>query len=120
MIENLESDLTQVSNPQIRDTLQSRINRHLKKIDELRGEQVWSMDITEPMKESVLYEGQMKFQKKEVSNRTILANALETTIDTSTQAGKNELRKLKEYHKLIDEIDENTYFLKVLGSYPEF
>jgi hypothetical protein len=48
----------------------------------------------------------IRFQKKEVSNRTILANALESTIDTSTQKGQNELRKLKEYQKLAADIDK--------------
>ena len=47
----------------------------------------------------------MRFQKKKVSNRTILANALETTIDTSTQEGQNELKKLKEYQGVVAELD---------------
>lgn len=68
--------------------------------------QVWSMDVTEPMVQSVLYEGQAKFQKKKVSNRTLLANALETTIDASTQEGQNELKKLAEYKSKIDMLEK--------------
>lgn len=36
-------------------------------------------------------------QKKKTSNRTILADTLESTIDTSTQEGKNELIMLQKY-----------------------
>ena len=68
--------------------------------------EVWSMDITEPMEQAVLYEGQAKFQKKQVSNRTILSNALESAIDTSTQAGQNELKVLKDYQAKIDSIEK--------------
>ena len=70
-------------------------------MEELNGTKIWSMDITEAMEQSVLYEGQAKFQKKKLSNRTILANALESSIDTSTQAGQNELRWLKDYQAKI-------------------
>jgi hypothetical protein len=56
-------------------------------------------------KDSVLYEGQPKFQKKKVSNRTILANALESTIDTSTQEGQYTLDKLNEYMGIIGNIE---------------
>ena len=66
---------------------------------------VWSMDITDSMQQSVLYEGQPMFQKKKLSNRTILANALESTIDTSTQEGQNELAKLKEYQSIVGKIE---------------
>ena len=41
-----------------------------------------------------------------VSNRTLLANALESTIDTSTQEGQNELRKLNEYKEMANTLDE--------------
>lgn len=70
------------------------------------GTEVWSMEITEPMEQAVLYEGQAKFQKKKVSNRTILSNALESAIDTSTQAGQNELKWLKEYQSKINTIEK--------------
>ena len=68
--------------------------------------EVWSMDITEPMEQSVLYEGQAKFQKKKLSNRTVLSNALESSIDTSTQEGQNELRWLKDYQGKIALIEK--------------
>lgn len=51
------------------------------------------------------HDGKVLHQKKRESNRTILANALETTIDTSTQAGQNELKKLKEYQGVVAELD---------------
>lgn len=41
-----------------------------------------------------------------VSNRSLLANALESTIDTSTQAGQNELQKLNEYKNMVSTLDE--------------
>ena len=41
-----------------------------------------------------------------VSNRSLLANALESTIDTSTQAGQNELQKLNEYKGMVNTLDE--------------
>lgn len=80
------------------------------------GTEVWSMDITEAMEQSVLYEGQPKFQKKKLSNRTILANALETTIDTSTQEGKNARKWLKEYKSKIDFIEKEEARLAELKS----
>lgn len=48
----------------------------------------------------------IRYQKKRESNRTILANALETTIDTSTQAGQNQLKKLQEYKSKIDMLEK--------------
>ena len=51
------------------------------------------------------HNGKVLHQKKRESNRTILANALETTIDTSTQEGQNELKKLKEYQGVVAELD---------------
>lgn len=80
------------------------------------GDSVWSMDITEAMEQSVLYEGQPKFQKKKLSNRTVLANALETTIDTSTQEGKNARKWLKEYKSKIDLIEKEEARLAELKS----
>lgn len=56
------------------------------------------------------------FQKKKLSNRTILANALETTIDTSTQEGKNARKWLKEYKSKIDFIEKEEARLAELKS----
>lgn len=41
-----------------------------------------------------------------ISTRSLLANALESTIDTSTQEGQNELRKLTEYKEMIGTLDD--------------
>ena len=48
----------------------------------------------------------IRYQKKKLSNRTILSNALESSIDTSTQEGQNELRWLKEYQDKITLIEK--------------
>lgn len=45
-------------------------------------------------------------QKKQLSNRSILANALESTVDTSTQQGRNELIMLKRYQENVGKVDE--------------
>lgn len=58
----------------------------------------------------------LRFQKKQVSNRTILSNALETTIDTSTQAGQNELKMLKQYQDKIASIEEQETRLAELNA----
>ena len=50
------------------------------------------------------------------SARALLANALESTIDTSTQEGQNELRKLKEYKEMASTLDELTSKLSELRS----
>lgn len=46
------------------------------------------------------------FQKKRQSNREILADTLTSSIDTSTQEGQNELRKLKEYKEKVSLIEK--------------
>lgn len=46
------------------------------------------------------------YQKKKTSNHEILSSALESGIDTSTQEGQNELKKLREYQAIVDKIDE--------------
>ena len=61
---------------------------------------VWSMDITDSMKESVLNEGQPLYQKKQTSNRELLANALESTAQNDIE--KN---KLAQYKSKIDLIE---------------
>ena len=93
------------------NTMQIQLKRTGKLLDETltvsyAPDTVWSMDITDTMKNSVLYEGQPKFQKKRPSNRELLSNALESIIDTSTQAGQNEMSVLKEYKANIDKINE--------------
>ncbi len=61
---------------------------------------VWSMDITDSMKKSVLYEGQALFQKKKPTNRSILANSLESAAQNDI-----ERNKLAEYKKKISLIE---------------
>ena len=64
------------------------------------GTEVWSMDITDSMKNSVLYEGQVMFQKKTATNRAILANALEGVAQNDIE--KNKLNEYKEKIALIE------------------
>ena len=82
--------------------------------------EIWSMDITDSMKESVLYEGQPKFSReldfidyieesKPLSNREILANALETTAQHDV-----EREKLKQYKSKIDLINSEQEKLQKL------
>ena len=56
--------------------------------------------------ENLAKDGDVRYQKKKLSNRELLSNALESTIDTSTQAGQNEMSVLKEYKENIDKINE--------------
>jgi hypothetical protein len=59
------------------------------------GVDVWSMDIPDSMKDSVLYEGQVMYSDRDpdsVSNRSLLANALESVAQNDI-----ERNKLKEY-----------------------
>lgn len=64
------------------------------------GTEVWSMDITDSMKESVLHEGQPMYQKKQTTNRELLANALEGVAQNDIE--KN---KLAQYKSKIDLIE---------------
>lgn len=50
------------------------------------------------------------------STRALLANALESTIDTSTPAGQIELKKLNEYKDMVGTLDELTDKLNELRS----
>ena len=69
--------------------------------DTIAGTEVWSMPITDAMKESVLYEGQALYsERKTDSNRSLLANALETTVQNDVEAQK--LAQYKEKIALID------------------
>ena len=65
------------------------------------GTEIWSMPITDSMKDSVLYEGQALYSERNTdSNRSLLANALETTVQNEIEANK-----LKEYKDKIALID---------------
>lgn len=59
------------------------------------GQEVWSMDITDSMKDSVLYEGQPMYQKKRTTNRELLANALEGAAQNDIEKNKLALYKSK-------------------------
>ena len=67
------------------------------------GTEVWSMDITDSMKNSVLHEGQVMYQERsdeDISNRGLLANALESAATSGEE--KNLLRNYKTNIRLIE------------------
>ena len=85
------------------------------------GTEVWSMDIPDSMKESVLYEGKVKFSKKtEASARHLLSNALESVAQSDI-----ERNKLAQYKEKIDLLNEEEAKLQELNdelrklSFPE-
>ena len=90
------------------DTMRIQIKETEKLLDEAltinyTPDTVWSMDITDSMKNSVLYEGQPLYSERNpdaVSNRSLLANALEGAVQNDIE--KN---KLKEYKEKIDFIN---------------
>jgi hypothetical protein len=55
-------------------------------------------------------------QKKQLSNLTILSNTLESSINTSTQEGQNELKWLKEYQSKIALIEKEEAHLAELNA----
>ena len=64
---------------------------------------IWSMDITDSMKNSVLYEGQVMYSERDtdsVSTRSLLANALEGAAQNEIE--KNKLAQYKEKIALIE------------------
>ena len=67
------------------------------------GVDIWSMDITDSMKNSVLYEGQVMYQERPdvgMSNRSLLANALESVAQNDIE--RNELKKYKNKIDLME------------------
>ena len=64
--------------------------------------EIWSMDLTDSMKNSVLYDGQALYSERdpEASNRAILANALEGAAQNDIE--KNKLAQYKEKISLIE------------------
>ena len=77
------------------------------------GTEVWSMAITDEMKDSVMTEGQPLYQDRDtesVSNRSLLANALEG-------AAKNDIErnKIQEYKSNIDLINAEERKLRELN-----
>lgn len=69
------------------------------------GTEIWSMDITDSMKESVLYEGQVIYSDRNhdggVSNRSLLANALESAAQNDI-----ERKRIREYQAKIAAMDQ--------------
>ena len=69
-----------------------------------KGYDVWSMNITDSMKASVLTEGQPLYSERDpaaVSNREILATSLESAAQNDI-----ERRRLAEYKKKVEHLDE--------------
>ena len=72
------------------------------------GTEVWSMAITDEMKESVLTEGQPLYSERDtdsVSNRSLLANALESVAQNDIERKK--IQEYKEKISLINAEEEN-------------
>ena len=98
------------------DFIRDQIAYHEQEIKnaEIDGETVWSMSITDSMKESVLYEGQTLYQDRStdsVSNRSLLANALESVAQNDI-----ERRKLEEYKGKIALIESEQAKLSEIRS----
>ena len=65
--------------------------------------EVWSMDISDSMKDSVLYEGQVLYSERDadsVSNRSLLAGALESVAQNDVE--RNKLEQYKQKIALIE------------------
>lgn len=110
-LENLRNELSQATDIDTANSIRQQIRDTENEISRMQalGGEVWSMDITDSMAQSVLYEGQTKFSERDtegMSNRSVLANALEGTIDTSTAEGKFIKDKLSEYKKVIATIEK--------------
>jgi hypothetical protein len=77
------------------------------------GIEVWSMAITDSMKDSVLYEGQALYQDRNpdsYSNRSLLAGALETAVQNDIERDK--LRQYKEKIDLINSEEQKLHNLR--------
>lgn len=77
------------------------------------GTEVWSMPITDSMKQSVLSEGQPLYQDRpteSVSNRSLLANAFEGLVQTDI-----ERNKIQEYRERIAKLNEEEKKLQDLN-----
>ena len=104
-IESEKRDLARHHDSYERARIQMSIDSMEKTVATLEKElsaslDIWSMDITDSMKNSVLYEGQAQFQKKTASNRAILANSLEGAAQNDIE--RNKLNQYKEKISLIE------------------
>ena len=74
---------------------------------------VWSMNITDSMKQSVLHEGQPLYSDRsdsDISNRELLANALESAAQNDIE--RNKLAQYKDKIKLINAEEQKLHELK--------
>ena len=89
-------------------------------VSKSHGSKIWSMDITDSMKDSVLNEGQPMYSDRDtdvVSNRTILANALESAAQNDIEKSKLQLYKdkialIESEQKKLNEIREKANKLR--------
>ena len=84
-------------------SITNHFERELEEAKKGQTVAVWSMDITDSMKESVLYEGQVLYQDRDTnsaSNRSLLANALESIAQNDIE--KNKLTEYKKKIALIE------------------
>ena len=108
-IEYWQSCLPIAESDSEREFLQSQIDKEKAELDSIIGHginDVWSMDITDAMKKSVLTEGQAMYSGHETdySNRSLLANAFEGLSQNS-----DEYKMIQEYKgriKLLNEQEE--------------
>ena len=118
-IERAKKELARKYDSYEKAVLQRSIDSMEKTVASLEHElsaslSVWSMDITDSMKNSVLYEGQVMYQYKDedsIDNRTLLAKSLEGAAKTDM-----EKQKLKEYQSKIDLINSEEKKLRELRS----
>ena len=92
---------------------QRAISRIKENLEALKGTKVWSMEITDAMRDSVLTEGQPLYQERaedSVSNRSLLAGALETV-------AKNDIerRRIAEYQEKVGIINAEERKLHALN-----
>ena len=103
-VENTYLNKTEATPENVREYAESLRNDASPALKEkYSGTKVWSMDITDSMKNSVLYEGQALYSERDpnaTSNRSLLANALENAAQNDIE--KN---KLKQYKEKIDFIN---------------
>lgn len=81
--------------------------------EKAKGIEIWSMDITDSMKNSVLYEGQVLYSERDtdsLSTRSLLANALEGAAQNDIE--KNKLAQYKEKIALIESEQKKLHELR--------
>ena len=104
-IADWENSLSRAKSDHEKEFIRDQIKYHEEQIKamQISGETVWSMDITDTMKDSVLYEGQVMYSDRDpdsVSNRSLLANALESVAQNDIE--RNKLTEYKGKIALIE------------------